>query len=287
MNFLETWTELDKLNEWHYANDPNKKISLPDTGPRLTTPTPSQNTTGGKKDYEVTYYNDGVRKSFTVQASSRADAEQIAWSRVDADSLYVTELNEALDETLKVVSDPDVLYHATEAVPLYKIFTEECLRGNVNTKAGINAVCLTTDADYTIYDYPCKIQLSRTKLLDDGYEFVPFDEFADDIEGRGESEERVLGDITDISKYTTAIYIDWNKIPIAQSANGDFISGAEYDDENNENESWPLAYTDFRKLLMSLKAKGIRILKKGEPMYGQYYLDSAGKLNYGELRKLG
>lgn len=48
--------------------------------------------------YRITYYEDGVKKSFTVQASSKAEAEQIGWSRVDADSLYVSEVvNEAAD----------------------------------------------------------------------------------------------------------------------------------------------------------------------------------------------
>ena len=41
--------------------------------------------------YRITYYEDGVKKSFTVQASSKAEAEQIGWSKVDADSLYVSE----------------------------------------------------------------------------------------------------------------------------------------------------------------------------------------------------
>lgn len=41
--------------------------------------------------YRITYYEDDVKKSFTVQANSKAEAEQIGWSRVDADSLYVSE----------------------------------------------------------------------------------------------------------------------------------------------------------------------------------------------------
>ena len=41
--------------------------------------------------YRITYYEDDIKKSFTVQASSKAEAEQIGWSRVDADSLYVSE----------------------------------------------------------------------------------------------------------------------------------------------------------------------------------------------------
>ena len=50
------------------------------------------------KSYKVVYYEDGVKKSFTVQAGSKAEAEQIGWSRVDADSLYVSEeITEATD----------------------------------------------------------------------------------------------------------------------------------------------------------------------------------------------
>ena len=50
----------------------------------------------GLKTFKISYYEDGVKKSFTVQASSKAEAEQIGWSRVDADSLYVSEVvNEA------------------------------------------------------------------------------------------------------------------------------------------------------------------------------------------------
>ena len=76
MDFLETWTELNKLNEWSYMNTPSKS-----TG------------SSSKKTYEVTYHEDGVQKKFTVQAYSNAEAEHIAWSRVDADSLYVTEVD--------------------------------------------------------------------------------------------------------------------------------------------------------------------------------------------------
>ena len=41
--------------------------------------------------YRITYYEDDIKKSFTVQAGSKAEAEQIGWSKVDADSLYVSE----------------------------------------------------------------------------------------------------------------------------------------------------------------------------------------------------
>ena len=192
-----------------------------------------------------------------------------------------------LTEALRIVSDPDILYHATEAVPLYKIYSSDVLKGSVNTHANINAVCLTTDEGYTIYGYPCKIQLSRQRLLDDGYEFIPFDEFEDDPDCAGESEERVYGDIENITKYTTAIYIDWDSIPIAQSADGDFVSGPVYDEDNSEDEEWSLAYSDLRKLLDDLKAKGIKVTEKGSPMYGEYYLDASGRLQYGELPRLG
>jgi hypothetical protein len=72
MNFKETWTKLEKLHEWKYMNPPK----APSTS----------------KKYKVTYYDDGVKKSFEVSAASTSDAEQIAWSKVSADSLYVTEI---------------------------------------------------------------------------------------------------------------------------------------------------------------------------------------------------
>lgn len=51
------------------------------------------------KNYRIVYYEDEVKKSFTVQAASKEEAEQIGWSRVDADSLYVSEeINEATDK---------------------------------------------------------------------------------------------------------------------------------------------------------------------------------------------
>ena len=44
------------------------------------------------KTWRISYYEDDVKKSFTVQASSKEEAEQIGWSRVDADSLSVSEV---------------------------------------------------------------------------------------------------------------------------------------------------------------------------------------------------
>ena len=60
--FLEAFEELDKLNE------------------------------STLKTWRISYYKDDVKKSFTVQAASKEEAEQIGWSRVDADSLYVSEV---------------------------------------------------------------------------------------------------------------------------------------------------------------------------------------------------
>jgi hypothetical protein len=55
-------------------------------------------TEAAQKKYKITYREDGVSKSFTVLASSKAEAEQKAWSQVDADSVWVTELEEELTE---------------------------------------------------------------------------------------------------------------------------------------------------------------------------------------------
>lgn len=268
MNFLETWSELEKLYEWHYMNQSAQPATK--TGP---------------KTYQVTYYNDGVKKSFTLTANTRAEAEQIAWSKVEADSLYVTELEEALEqdsveEALRVVSDPDVLYHYTNPTPFLKIFKEDCLRADIK----LNAVCLTTDKEYIIYDYPCGIQLSRKRLLEDGYEFVPFDEFEDDTDAAGESEERIYGNINKLSKYVTAVHINWQgrdeaEIAIVSSSSGDRIADAVYDEHGNENETYDLMLRDFRKLLDSLRAKGIKVIEQGRPI-ANYYLTDEGDLEY-------
>jgi hypothetical protein len=57
-------------------------------------------TEAAQKKYKITYREDGVSKSFTVWASSKAEAEQKAWSQVDADSVWVTELNEEFEGSL-------------------------------------------------------------------------------------------------------------------------------------------------------------------------------------------
>ena len=57
------------------------------------------------KTWRISYYEDGVKKSFTVQAASKEEAEQIGWSRVDADSLYVSEvISEAASTSEKIAA---------------------------------------------------------------------------------------------------------------------------------------------------------------------------------------
>lgn len=194
---------------------------------------------------------------------------------------------DALYEAKRIISDVDVLYHYTNPTPFLKIFTEDCLRGDVKTEA----VCLTTDRDYIIYDYPCGIQLSRKKLLQDGYTLVPFDDFADNPDAPSESEERVYSNINNISKYVTAVYINWQgrgeaEISVVQSAEGDRIADAVYDEQGNENENYNLMLSDFRTLLSTLKHKGIKVIEKGSPTFGEYYLDAEGELHYGEMPAL-
>lgn len=70
-SFNEAYEELDKINE------------------------------GAQKKYRISYREDedGPKKSFTVMAGSEAEAKQIAWSRVDADDIWVEELKEDLTTT--------------------------------------------------------------------------------------------------------------------------------------------------------------------------------------------
>lgn len=44
------------------------------------------------KTYEICYREGGVRKSFTVRASSMAEAKQIGWATVAADDIWVSEI---------------------------------------------------------------------------------------------------------------------------------------------------------------------------------------------------
>lgn len=184
-----------------------------------------------------------------------------------------------LYEARRVISDVDILYHYTNPTPFFKIFTEDCLRADVHLKA----VCLTTDRDYQIYGYPCGIQFSRKKLTQAGYELIEFDEFADRPDAPGESEERIFKNIDNVSNYVTAVYINWENISVVQSYEGDRIADAEYDEYGDEYENYDLMLNDFRTLLSSLKSKGIRVIEEGSPMYGEYYLDSDGVLQYGRM----
>lgn len=184
-----------------------------------------------------------------------------------------------LKETVRVISNPDTLYHWTNPTPFTKIFTENCLRADVNMKC----VCFTTDKDYMLYEYPCGLKFSREKLLEAGYELEEVDEFDYDPDGIGESEERIYKNITNVTDYVTAVGINWEHISVVQSKEGDRIADASYDEYGDELENYDLFLDDFYKLLDSLKAKGIKVVEKGKPQIDEYYLDDNGKLKYGKM----
>ena len=189
-----------------------------------------------------------------------------------------------LYESRRVVSDPDILYHYTNPTPFVKIVTENRLRVDVKTEA----VCLTTDKDYVIYNYPCGFQLSRQKLLQDGYKLELYDNNEANSESRGESEERILRNIDNVLKYITAVYINWQgrgiaEIPIVYDGDVYKIADARYDQQGNEYEEYALSVTQFRLLLSELKAKGIQVIEQGRPQYGKYYLDDKGVLHTKEM----
>lgn len=189
-----------------------------------------------------------------------------------------------LYESKRVISDADILYHYTNPTPFVRIIKENCLRADINTEA----VCLTTDKDYVIYNYPCGFQFSRQKLLDDGYELELFDNNEENPFCRGESEERVFSNIDNVMKYVTAVYINWQgrsgaEIPIVYDGSNYKIADARYDQQGNEYEEYALPVMDFRFLLANLKAKGIPVIERGRPQYGKYYLDKDGKLCYDDM----
>ena len=392
-------------------------------------------TEAAQKQYKITYREDGVSKSFTVWASSKAEAEQKAWSQVDADSVWVTELTEDfegslsdfdgdpneilksfanepsysgyaadlagisdrscprkvtvdntkeaekaairkskedaqlqakclaaaqkaietgdeaierynrgrwsryfdrafvpaidpetleliydpvkksdisyrafaamwqrqaeynaayaakrkakvagnIEEAVRVVSDPDVLYHATEVGPFYDILNSGVMLHDIRNEGGVHAICFTTDDNYSIYGYPCKIKFSRSKLEQGGYELYPVDEFEDDEYGRGESEERCDEDINDVRKYVTEVIVDWEFIAVAQDGDDYRLSTGEYDEEGNESDNWDLKLSDFRALLDSLKASNIKVIEKGQPeINDEYWFDDNGEFRYSE-----
>lgn len=197
-----------------------------------------------------------------------------------------------LYESKRVISDADILYHYTNPTPFVRIIKENCLRADINTEA----VCLTTDKDYVIYNYPCGFQFSRQKLLDDGYELELYDNNEENPFCRGESEERIFSNIDNVMKYVTAVYINWQgksfaEIPVVYDSVSDThkIADAKYDQQGNEYEEYALSLTSFRLLLSSLKAKGIHVIERGRPQFGKYYLDNNGKLCMSDLttKKIG
>lgn len=188
--------------------------------------------------------------------------------------------NEGLQEAVRVVSDPDVLYHATEVGPFYDILNSGVMLHDVRNEGGVHAICFTTDNNYTIYGYPCKIKFSRSKLEQGGYELYPVDEFEDF--GDGESEERCDEDINDVRKYVTEVIIDWEFIAVAQDGDDCRLSTGEYDEEGNESDNWDLRLSDFQALLDSLKASGIKVIEKGQPEADdEYWFDETGEFKYG------
>jgi hypothetical protein len=66
------------------------------------------------KTWRISYYEDEVKKSFIVQAASKEEAEQIGWSRVDADSLYVSEV---VNEDTEPSAPFKAIYAGSKFVP--------------------------------------------------------------------------------------------------------------------------------------------------------------------------
>jgi hypothetical protein len=188
---------------------------------------------------------------------------------------------ESLEEAVRVVSDPDALYHATEVGPFYDILNSGVMLHDVRNEGGVHAICFTTDDNYSIYGYPCKIKFSRSKLEQGGYDLYPVDEFEDYDDG--ESEERIDEDINDVRKYVTEVIIDWEFIAVAQDGDDYRLSTGEYDEEGNESDNWDLKLSDFRALLDSLKASGIKVIEKGQPeVNDDYWFDENGEFRYSE-----
>jgi hypothetical protein len=154
---------------------------------------------------------------------------------------------------------------------------------DVRNEGGVHAICFTSDDNYSIYGYPCKIKFSRSKLEQGGYELYPVDEFEDDEYGSGESEERCDEDINDVRKYVTEVIVDWEFIAVAQDGDDYRLSTGEYDEEGNESDNWDLKLSDFRALLDSLKASGIKVTEKGQPEANDdYWFDENGEFRYSE-----
>jgi hypothetical protein len=193
----------------------------------------------------------------------------------------LTEASENISEAKRVISDTDALYHFTGPLALFNIFDDNALKANVHG----DGVCFTTDRDYTIYGYPCGIRVSRKKLEQAGYVLELYDEFPDE-KGSGESEERVYETITNLTDYTTFVYIDWDHISIIPSSSGWRVVGAKYDTvdpEVPEEDDFSLYIEDFQDLLQWIRNKGIKVSEIGEPVYDRMqYLEDDGTITVGE-----
>jgi hypothetical protein len=191
---------------------------------------------------------------------------------------------EELEESRRIVSDPDALYHYTNPGPLMNIFKTDCLRSDINTQA----VCFTTDASYAIYGYPCGLKLSRAALEAAGYTLIPYDEWEGDSDHKGESEERVLGDVKGISGLVTEVIIHWQgesgawssrldpEIAIVNIDGMDYIADSEYDEKGNEGEGLDISLKDFLDFLDRLSASGIKVTEYGTPAVGKYVKSGEG-----------
>lgn len=212
--------------------------------------------------------------------------------------------NEGLGEAVKVVSDPDVLYHYTNPLPFCLILKSDSLRKDINE----GAVCFTTDANYRIYGCPIGLQFSRQRLVDAGYDLEDYDDALaydpDWEEEYSESEERIYETVTGIKKLLTAVHVHWSPegmtqdqapdsidypfIDVAQSTRGDIIG-----DDNPTATSladslvWKIPMSYFRRRLRELQAAGIKIYEYGAPMKDIYWLDENNELHDGPMPEAG
>lgn len=216
---------------------------------------------------------------------------------------------ENLDEAVKVVSDPDALFHYTSPLPFCHILKDDALRTGING----DAICFTTDDQYRIYGYTCGFQLSRKKLVEAGYVLEDWDDAEEDNpeyadfyrdhpradNARIESEERVYKDVTNLRSLLTAVHIHWSPegmtqdqapddydnsyafIEVAQSAKGDKIGDEDY--RTGKALVWKISMSYFRRQLQELQSKGIKVYEYGTPMSGIYWLDETGKLHDGKM----
>jgi hypothetical protein len=44
------------------------------------------------KQYEAIIYVDDVKRVYTIEAETRADAQRLAWEMFDADDIYIAEV---------------------------------------------------------------------------------------------------------------------------------------------------------------------------------------------------